>query len=849
MILKHIHLVNFKKYRKASIALDSTMVGIFGDNGAGKSSLFEAVTWCLYGVAQSMEGREGVKQQDLIRDGEEEMGVEVEFVLEPHTYRIARYLNAKRGIKSRLWIDGKLQALKSREVSARIEQDLGLNVKGFISSSFIRQKELDLITSAIASERKKLINRLFNLRVYEQFEEAARDRKKGKENELEIVKVKIRDKGKDIEKLPLLEKELQELKNEVDLLRQEYEKTKNESESVRAEYTILEEKFNEYRDLESRLKVVENNLENTQNILGERRNELEEIERALSRKEELNVAYSAFLTLKERLSLLETLKSQYDARVNLLHQLETEITVTQKSLEERTAESTREMTSLKSQREKLEKSKAILLTLREKIAALEDVSQRMEEETQKMDKIREKDAEVLVEKTKYTSRLTELQEENKEVQSLGIGAPCPKCRRPLQKEHLEELTAQYAAEIEHLTRLNEKCESKEKHLNEMKKEIETHIKELKEKEGHLENLKKEEQKYSKEELMYEDIQKRITDLQEKIEENKEKIGKIEEKRREKTEIEKEIEEMRFGPSEYESVKKEVDEKVGIQHEMIKLEERISKKEGVLKSMREAEKTFDIQKKDLEETKTELKNRCDIPPKFEIIKKEKDLILRKELAISEEYTEKKTQYEERTKERERLQESLKELEEVRKKQKEIEDAILTYAVLQDAFKQIPVQVQSRLRPRIRKETSDLLKETTDGKYPFIDLGKDYSVTVYYDGKYYPISRFSGGEKDLINLCLRVGISRVLVSLSSQKSFARIHSLFLDECFGSFDTERRKNLLAALNQLRKYFTQIVLITHIDEIKEALPEAFMVEELEDGSSRVRKIKSSEESTSLPE
>jgi exonuclease SbcC len=88
MILKSVHLVNFKKYKKASITLDNSLIGIFGNNGAGKSSLLEAVTWGLYGVAQSMEGKEGVKQKDLIRDGEEEMGVEVEFLLGSHVYKV-----------------------------------------------------------------------------------------------------------------------------------------------------------------------------------------------------------------------------------------------------------------------------------------------------------------------------------------------------------------------------------------------------------------------------------------------------------------------------------------------------------------------------------------------------------------------------------------------------------------------------------------------------------------------------------------------------------------------------------------------------------------------------------------
>lgn len=839
MILKHIHLVNFKKYKKASITLDNAVIGIFGNNGAGKSSLFEAVTWCLYGVAQSMEGREGVKQQDLIRDGHHEMGVEVEFTLGNHTYKVARYLNAKRGTKSRLWVDEKMQARKAREVTARIEQDIGLNVKGFISSSFIRQKELDLITSKIASERKKLINRLFNLRIYEKYEEAAKTKKKEKENELQVVQLQINEKEKDLEQLPVLEKELQELKDVVESLKLQYDAIKKESEIIKNEYAVLEKEYQNYQKLQSTLKLVEKDIENTKNSLEQKRKDLEEIEKAVSKRKSLKPEYDTFLDLKKKFSSLDETKVQYDAQVNQCKQLRTEITITEKNLEERITESKKEIANLKKQEDELKESRTKLQTIREEISKLEDVPQQIEEETQKIDKIKEKEAEILAEKAKYTSRLSDLQQELEEIQSIGIGALCPKCKRPLQKEHLEELIMKYATEIAAHEKAKEKYESKENHLAEMKKEMVAKIKGLKTKENNLNNLKKEEKEYVKAETKYEDIQKRITDCETKIAETQERLKKVIKRKKEVETLEKEIEKLEFDPAEYELAKKEVEEKAAVEREIIKLDERISKREDVEKSIRQAEETLTTQEKEMKTIQDEVEKGSDIPSKVDNIKKKRDQITQEELTISKEYTEKKTVYQERTKELKRLHGLKEDLKMMKKNQKELKDIILVYGVLQDAFKQIPVQIQSRLRPRIRKETSALLSEVTEGKYPFIDLESDYSVTVYYDGNYYPISRFSGGEKDLINLCLRVGISRVLVSLSSQKSFARIQSLFLDECFGSFDIERRNNLLAALNQLRTYFAQIVLITHIEEVKQALPEAFLVEELEDGSSIVRKIK----------
>jgi exonuclease SbcC len=839
MILKSVHLVNFKKYKKASITLDNSLIGVFGNNGAGKSSLLEAVTWGLYGVAQSMEGKEGVKQKALIRDGEEEMGVEVEFLLGSHVYKVTRYLNAKRGIKSRLWIDGKLQARKSTEVVARIEQDIGLNVKGFISSSFIRQKELDLITSKIASERKKLINRLFNLRIYEKFEELAKNRKKEKENELQAVHMVMKEKEKDIGELSGLEGALESLKERVETLKKEYDKIVKESESVKEKYSLLEKEYQRYQELQSRLRVLEKDVENTRQTLEERKKDLKEIERAEVRKKELQPQYDEFLKVKESFSQLDSLKSVYDKKVKEKENLETEISVTQKNLEERIMEYSREIQNLETQEEELGETGALLESVKEKINALLDIPQKREEEVAKLDKMKEKEAENLAEKKTYQGKIADLTRELEDVESLGVGAPCPKCKRPLEKEHMEQLVTRYRAEIAAHEKVLEKYVSREGHLLEMRRERENKIRELKKKEDTLTALKQEEQKYVRAEVNLETIKKRKRDVQEEILQNKKKLSNVEERKIQVQKLKEGIDQLHFDPVTYETTKKRVEEMSAVEREIIKLNERISKKDGINSHITETKTLLGKKMGEAGEIKAEIKKMAAIPEEFNAAKDKKDRIQTKELEVTKQYTGEKTLYQEREKEIQRLQRVQEELKDLKKNQKDLENMIVTYAVLQEAFRQIPVQIQSRLRPRIRNEASSLLREITEGKYPYIDLGKDYSVTVYYDGEYYPISRFSGGEKDLINLCLRVGISQVLVSLSSLGSFARIQSLFLDECFGSFDIERRRNLLAAIAELRNHFAQIVVITHIDEIKEALPEAFLVEELPDGSSLVRKVK----------
>ena len=74
--------------------------------------------------------------------------------------------------------------------------------------------------------------------------------------------------------------------------------------------------------------------------------------------------------------------------------------------------------------------------------------------------------------------------------------------------------------------------------------------------------------------------------------------------------------------------------------------------------------------------------------------------------------------------------------------------------------------------------------------------------------------SGGEQDVVNLSLRLALARLITERAGQP-----HSLLiLDEVFGSLDTDRRRNVLDVLNNLRDWFEQILVISHIEDINES-------------------------------
>jgi exonuclease SbcC len=143
------------------------------------------------------------------------------------------------------------------------------------------------------------------------------------------------------------------------------------------------------------------------------------------------------------------------------------------------------------------------------------------------------------------------------------------------------------------------------------------------------------------------------------------------------------------------------------------------------------------------------------------------------------------------------------------------------------------VNSSIRPRMAELASEYLTDLTDGRYSAVDLGEDFTPTVVEDGEAKRV--ISGGEEDILNLCMRIALSHMLAERAGQ-SFSL---LMLDEVFGSLDEGRRGNVLALLEKLRRRFEQIVIITHLDDIKDGVQHLIQVEYDEgDGSARISGI-----------
>jgi exonuclease SbcC len=156
---------------------------------------------------------------------------------------------------------------------------------------------------------------------------------------------------------------------------------------------------------------------------------------------------------------------------------------------------------------------------------------------------------------------------------------------------------------------------------------------------------------------------------------------------------------------------------------------------------------------------------------------------------------------------------------------------------NAFEQY---VADRLTPQLADYTSELLGAITEGKYSQVEFTSNYGIEVF-DGsdEKFPVEEFSGGERDVIALCARLALSRLIGSQAANPPGFMV----LDEVFGSLDRERRAQVLETFGSLAgsaEAFSQLFIISHVDDVRSSpiFNEVWRVAEGPDGVSRLENL-----------
>ncbi len=160
-----------------------------------------------------------------------------------------------------------------------------------------------------------------------------------------------------------------------------------------------------------------------------------------------------------------------------------------------------------------------------------------------------------------------------------------------------------------------------------------------------------------------------------------------------------------------------------------------------------------------------------------------------------------------------------------------DEIALLDELDRAYADLRHALNVQVRPELAERGSRLLRHLTQGRYDDLELDEQYVPVVVDDGEVQPV--LSGGEEDVVNLALRLAISQMIADRAGQP----LSLLVLDEIFGSLDDERRTGVLTLLSSLADRFPQVILITHVESMREAFDRVLRVEyDVERGVASVR-------------
>ncbi len=162
MILKSIRLKNFRKFKDSYVEFPDGVTGVVGLNGVGKSTLFEAVAWTLYGSVAARTSTEQIKREDAASS--EPCRVELDFIFDDDAYHVVREMSGKNlSASGSATVNGKLVVNGAEGLSKFIQKKLGMDWKSFYTSIFAKQKELNTLSSMNPSERRQLILRMLGI--------------------------------------------------------------------------------------------------------------------------------------------------------------------------------------------------------------------------------------------------------------------------------------------------------------------------------------------------------------------------------------------------------------------------------------------------------------------------------------------------------------------------------------------------------------------------------------------------------------------------------------------------------------------------------------------------------------
>ena len=313
MIFRKLRLHNFKSHENTVIRFENGITVIVGENGAGKSTILEAISFALF------KQHTGKKIDDLVRNNANSMSVELEFESKGRHYRVVREKksNLKSSIYKKTSSDGDYVHICTgdKEVANEIQQILDIDSDLFLNAIYIRQGEIAQLVDKQPAEKKELIAKLLGIDSLEKSWKNLLPLINDYENELSELKGKLYNSDKLVEDLDKKISELNSLKDRGHELEQQIDEVNELRDEIAENKRNMEREKEIYETQVNNLNAEEktlSKLENDKHVIQDNLDKIREAEDKISRLEKFISKLDVYLEFEKAMKSIFISKEKED---------------------------------------------------------------------------------------------------------------------------------------------------------------------------------------------------------------------------------------------------------------------------------------------------------------------------------------------------------------------------------------------------------------------------------------------------------------------------------------------------------------------------------------------------------
>ncbi|MBI2849724.1 MAG: SMC family ATPase [Chloroflexi bacterium] len=846
---------NFMPYRENVPPLYFTgmhTASICGENGSGKSALIDAITWALWGKTRAKS------DDDIIHLGQNETEVEFDFAVGQQTYRVIRKHSRPRRQRASgqssldLFIsnpsNGKddfkpISGNSIRETEQLIIDTLHMDYDTFVNSAFLRQGHADEFTIASPAKRKQVLSDILGLSRYDELEEQAREMAKERERGKALAESAIEDIDKELAQKPACEAELARAQTELSQLDKELAAGESRLNELRQQKETLEGKRQQQSQLEKHLLETARSLASWNDQIKQRQARVKNYEEMIARRDSIETGYNQFKESKKASGELDQKLRLVTALNERKHKLEIAVMQASQSLLKEHTLAENKINELETTSQKFPRLKTELQQAQTALNQFVGEEELLKQKRQAEQQLRTLTQSLESDRGRLEKELAEIGEKLALLAS-QTGAVCPLCERELGEEHRKLIEAKYIVD-QHEKYDTLKAKRSEFVLKQT--ELKTITAEIPRLETRLNQARTA-------------AQTRISLLVREIAEADQAGEQLDEQKIRLSEIQEQLARKDFAPGEQAALAQLEGEiaKLGYdaqQHEQIRQRlASLEQWEAAWRKLDEADRLITQERESAagaERAAHELRVSLEADnQKKQALTAELSLLpqLTAELAAAE------TEHRTLVARQKQAQESvgtikgrLQRFAELEIKVKEKEESLaqnskeeVVYRDLAQAFgkKGIQAWLIEMALPEIELEANKLLGRMTDNRMNVTietqrqtkagDTAETMDIKIADELGTRNYEMFSGGEAFRINFAIRIALSKLL----ARRAGAPLPTLIIDEGFGTQDVTGLEKLKEAIISIQDDFKMILVITHVEELRDAFPTRIDVIKTAEGS-----------------